>query len=475
MVSHTQPLREVWASRVGFLFAMLGAMVGLGNIWRFPYLAGSHGGGAFLFAYIIMVYLIAVPGLMGETAMGRFSRSATVGAFRRMGGWSAPGVLVALGTFGLMTYYFPIIGWVIYYFAHAVAGTFFDAGFDPESAWQGFRESVWLKVGSHALAVLVCAVPLYFGIVRGIERASLMMVPGFILALAIAAARGLTLPGGEAGLAFLFTPDWAQLLKPELWVAALGQALFSTGLGWGIALTLGSYLREDEDIPLGAGIFTAVGDSSIALLAALMVLPTVFAFGTDPAAGPELVFLALPEIFPEMAGGYFWCLLFFVGFLFAALTSGFAITEVPVAALKEETGISRRRAVVWVMGAMWLLGLPSALDLSFNALMDFIFGSWVLPLATLLTVLVLGWRFEATKLRVLEVNYGADIYIGSWWDLFIRYLIPVVIALLLAWFTLDALRGETAARVVSGLAFVCALLFVAWFLGRAMDSRRKGT
>lgn len=145
MVSHTQPLREVWASRVGFLFAMLGAMVGLGNIWRFPYLAGSHGGGAFLFAYIIMVYLIAVPGLMGETAMGRFSRSATVGAFRRMGGRSAPGVLVALGTFGLMTYYFPIIGWVIYYFAHAVAGTFFDAGFDPESAWQGFRESVWLK------------------------------------------------------------------------------------------------------------------------------------------------------------------------------------------------------------------------------------------------------------------------------------------------------------------------------------------
>lgn len=466
--------REEWASRLGFLLAMLGAMVGLGNIWRFPYLAGLHGGGAFVLAYVVLLYLVAVPGLMGETAMGRFTRAATVGAFRRLGGHSGVGVLVALATFGLMTYYFPVIGWVVYYAGHAVAGTFFQDGFSASTAWEAFQADPQLRLGSHALAVLLAGIPLYYGVSKGIERASLVMVPVFFAALLVVAGRALTLPGAEAGLAYLFTPQWGQLADPAVWVAALGQALFSTGLGWGIALTLGSYLGAADDIPLGAGVFTAVGNTSIGVLAGLVVLPTVFAFGVDPASGPELVFLALPQIFPEMAGGYLWSLVFFIGFLFAALTSGFAITEVPVAAFREEAGVSRGRAVVTVMVAIWLLGLPSALDTDFNALMDFLFGNWALPAATLASMLVLGWRFGARRMRVLDVNYSADWYVGPWWEVAIRFVLPLVMAFLLLWYTADALGGEEPLQAVGGLGFLAGLLLVAFGLGRVLDRRGVG-
>lgn len=465
--------REEWASRLGFLLAMLGAMVGLGNIWRFPYLTGLHGGGAFVLAYVVLLYVVAVPGLMGETAMGRFTRAATVGAFRRLGGHSGVGVLVALATFGLMTYYFPVIGWVIYYFGHAVAGTFFQEAFTAEAAWEAFKADPQLKLGTHTLAVLLAAIPLYYGVSRGIERASLVMVPLFFAALVVVAGRALTLPAAEAGLAYMFTPEWGQLADPAVWVAALGQALFSTGLGWGIALTLGSYLGAADDIPLGAGVFTAVGNTSIGVLAGLAVLPTVFAFGVDPASGPELVFLALPQIFPEMAGGYLWSLVFFVGFLFAALTSGFAITEVPVAAYREEAGVSRERAVVMVMAAIWLLGLPSALSTDFSGLMDFLFGNWALPAATLASMLVLGWRFGARRMRVLDVNYSADLYVGPWWETAIRYVLPVILIFLLAWFTWDAFAGDNPLQALGGLGFLAGLLVVAFGLGGILGGRAE--
>lgn len=465
--------REEWASRLGFLLAMLGAMVGLGNIWRFPYLAGLHGGGAFVLAYVVLLYLVAVPGLMGETAMGRFTRAAAVGAYRRLGGHSGVGVLVALATFGLMTYYFPVIGWVIYYFGHALAGTFFQDGFAAGAGWEAFKADPELKLATHTLAVLLAGIPLYYGVAKGIERASLLMVPVFFLALVVVAVRALTLPAAEEGLAYLFTPEWGQLADPGVWVAALGQALFSTGLGWGIALTLGSYLGAADDIPLGAGVFTAVGNTSIGVLAGLAVLPTVFAFGLDPASGPELVFLALPQVFPEMTGGYLWSLVFFIGFLFAALTSGFAITEVPVAAYREEAGVSRGRAVVTVMAGIWLLGLPSALSTDFSGLMDFLFGNWALPAATLASMLVLGWRFGARRMRVLDVNYSADLYVGPWWEVAIRYVLPAVMAFLLVWFTWDALRGASPGRALGGLGFLAGLLVVAFGVGSIRNRRRQ--
>jgi NSS family neurotransmitter:Na+ symporter len=465
-------VREEWVSRLGFLLTMLGAMVGLGNIWRFPYVVGSNGGGAFLVAYVVLLFVVAVPGLMGEAAMGRFAGAGATGTFRRMAGFSAPGVVVTLATFGIMTYYFPVIGWVIHYFAHAAAGTFFTAGFDSAVVWETFKSEPNLKLACHAAAVLLCGVPLYCGVSKGLERASLVMVPAFFVALAVTGGRALTLDGSSGGVSYLFTPDWTQLAEPGVWLAAMGQVLFSTGLGWGIALTLGSYLSRSSDIPLGAGIFTALGDTSISLLAGLVVLPTVFAFGVDPTTGPELIFVSLPQLFPKMPAGYLWCLLFFTGFLFAGLTSGFAVMEVPVAVFREESGLPRKQSVMWMMGAVWLLGLPSALDFSFNELMDFVFGNWMLPLATLATMLTLGWRFGATKIRVLEVNYGADLYIGPWWDVAVRYFIPLSMASLLVWFTVDAFQSQPPFRTLGGLGFVAGFLVVSWLLGRLLDRRK---
>ena len=278
--------RAQWGSRFGFLMAMLGAMIGAGNIWRFPYVTGEEGGGAFILAYLVLLLLLAIPGLIAEVALGRFTERGVIGAFRKVGtsrGVVGLGVVVLLVNVVLMSYYSPVVGWTLYYAVHSLLLTFTSAGFEPTSFWEAFQASTALNVGMHSVVMGLVAGVLYLGIRRGIERLVIYAVPGLILALVAITLRALTLPGATQGLIFTFDIEWAALTRSSTWITALGQSLFSTGLGWGIALTVGSYLPAYDDIPIGGGVFTVLGQSSIGILAAFAIFPIVFAFGIDPA------------------------------------------------------------------------------------------------------------------------------------------------------------------------------------------------
>lgn len=460
-------VREEWGTRFGFLMAMVGAMVGSGNIWRMPYTTGQNGGGAFLVAYLLLLYVIAVPGLMGETMLGRYTGQGVIGAFREMlgEGWTEGfGLVVLVVNVALMSYYAPIVGWILYYTGHAALLTFFQPGFQAEAFWTAFSGSPALTVGMHTLAMLLTGGVLFFGIRRGIERTVRWMFPALVVALVAVAIRSLTLPGAMGGLAFAFTPDWTYLVRGQTWIAALGQALFSTGLGWGIALTYGSYLRTHDDVPLGGGLFTAVGNTSIGLLAIFAVFPAVFAFGLQPTAGVNLTFVSLVKVFPQMPGGPIWAVLFFVGFFFAAFTSALAITEVGVTTVQEETRLSRRGAVIGVAGVVWLLGLPSAYSAEFLGVMDFMFGNWGLPLATLMIISLVGWHFgpdwdrltgvaSPERARVIELSRNADIEIGRWWDYVVKFVIPAVMVFIMLYYVTTN-YGASPTRTLGGLALI---------------------
>ena len=453
-------VREQWGSRFGFLMAMLGAMVGAGNIWRMPFTTGENGGGAFLVAYIILLFLIAVPGLMAETVFGSYTNRGVIGAFKSAFGEGRAeglGLVVVLVNIALMSYYAPIIGWTLYYAAHSLLLTFSQEGFASGAFWDAFSGSPMLTVGMDTIAMAATAGVLLFGIKDGIERVVKWMIPFLVLALIAIGIKGLTLPGSMDGLAFAFTPKWEYLSKSSTWIAALGQALFSTGLGWGIALTFGSYLSKNDDVPLGGGVFTAIGNTSIGLLAIFATFPAVFAFDLEPSAGSQLAFVALPKVFGGMAGGQVWAILFFVGFLFATFSSGLAITEVAVTTISEETRLSRKSTVLAVVGIIWLLSLPSAYSGDFLNTMDFMFGNWGLPLATLLIILTVGWKLEAEPMRVIALNRNSDIHVGRWWVGIIKYLIPIVMVLIMAIYVVTYV-SKSLAQTVGGVVLMAVLL-----------------
>lgn len=464
--------RAQWGTRFGFLMAMLGAMIGAGNIWRFPYVAGQEGGGAFILAFLVLLFLLAIPGLIAEVALGRYAGQGVIGAFRKMSrkpGWLGLGVVVLLVNVALMSYYAPVVGWTLYYAGHSLTLTFTSAGFEPQAFWEGFLASPAWTIGMHTVVMALIAAVLYLGIRRGIERLVIYAVPGLILALAAIAIRGLTLPGAGEGLAFVFGVEWSALLRGETWIAALGQALFSTGLGWGIALTIGSYLPKYDDIPIGGGVFTALGESSIGILAAFAIFPIVFAFGIDPAAGAGLTFASLPQVFPEMAGGALWAMLFFVGFFLAAFTSGVLITEVSVTTVSEETRLTRGQTIALVCGAIWLLGLASAYSADLLDFLDFVFGNFGLPLATISIIGAIGWALGPEKLRVLEVNRASGLHVGRWWNPVVRYVIPGVMVFIVGYFAWDDFG---TAEMIGGVVVLGTFPIVGYLVARALGSRR---
>lgn len=458
--------------------AMLGAMVGAGNIWRMPFTTGENGGGAFLIAYVLLLYLIAVPGLMAETMIGRYTNNGVIGAFREIVGskrGQGLGLVVLIVNVALMSYYAPIIGWALYYAGHSMLMTFTQPGFEPQAFWDGFISNPALVIGMHTLTMAGLAGVLVFGIRRGIERVVKWMIPLLVVALLAVAIRGVTLPGGMEGLAFVFTPNWDYLTRGSTWVAALSQALFSTGLGWGIALTYGSYLSRYDDVPLGGGLFTAIGNTSIGLLAVFATFPVVFAFGLEPSAGSNLLFISLAEVFPELAGGFLWAIVFFVSFFFATFTSGLGITEVGVTTVSEETRLSRSKSVIAVCGAIWLLGLPSAYSSSFLGQMDFMFGSFGLPLATLSIIALVAWKFGPERARVIDLNRNAGIYVGKWWNPVVKYVIPVVMVFILGYGVVSSIGTENQTLMILGVALMAGLVVVSTVVMGAIGNAPEAT
>ena len=427
-----------WGSSRGFLLAALGSAIGLGNIWRFPTVAGEHGGGAFLLAYLLAVLLLGVPLLIAELAIGRAGRAGPLRSFSGIAPeppWRHAGALGTAALLGILCYYPLIAGWVCDALWHVATEGVRGGGapaqlarFDALLA-DPARGLFWLGVVITLAGAVVAA-----GVAAGIERASRVLMPAFALLLLALAVHGLSLPGAPRALAFLFTPDWQALLVGRTWLAATGQAFFSIGLAMGILVAYGAYLPDDERLPRAA-LAIALGDTLVAIIAGLVIFPAAFTYGFDPAAGTVLVFSVLPEVFAALPGGRVVALGFYLLLLLAALTSIVSMMEVPVALLRTR-GWRRREATLLVAFLAALAGVPVALwflpgapPLPFGSLLgllDKVAADLMLPLSGIAIALFAGWRWPADNaIRAAGLAPGA---LGATWLWTLRVVVPLALA-----------------------------------------------
>ncbi len=345
---------ETWSSRRGFILAAVGSAVGLGNVWRFPAVLGQYGG-AYLLPYFIVIVGFVLPLLLLELAVGRHLRTNAVGAFRRLNArFEIVGWLLATIVFTILSYYLVIAGWTLAFLVRALAGGMLSFS-DFTSGYVPVLTFIAAGVTTGAVTSL--------GVRRGIERVSTLLMPLAFIILGVLAVYSFTLSGFREGMEFMFSPDFSALTNPRVWSAALGQALFSLSVGYGILLTYGSYVDRKTDLG-SSGRVIAAADVSVALLASLAIFPIVFTIGLEPSAGAELAFVTLPTAFEEMRFGLILAPAFF-GLLFVvALTSSVSMLELNVAAVTERTGLTRRNASIILTGLVLMLGLPSALSYS---------------------------------------------------------------------------------------------------------------
>ncbi len=440
--------REQWGSKLGFVLAAAGSAIGLGNIWKFPYIAGENGGAAFVLVYLICIAVIGLPVLIGEILIGRTTSKNPVGAFKQLSGskfWTSVGGIGVLAGFIILSFYAVVAGWSLGYIFEAISGAFHNFP-EPAQSEHHFNDLVgniyWI-VGFFALFMILTMGVVLAGVQKGIELGSKILMPVLIILIIVLVIRGVTLSGAEKGIEFFLKPDWSLITGKSI-LLALGHAFFTLSLGMGAMLTYGSYMTKKDNVPFAA-VSIILLDTVIALLAGLAIFTSVFSTGLDPSAGPGLIFHTLPVVFTKMPGGYLFAIVFFVLFSIAALTSAISLLEVITAYFIDEKKWKRKKAVIVFGGITFLLGLPSAL--SFNVLSDFhIFGlnffdladyltaNIMLPLGGLLISIFIGYRWGLDK-AVANLREGAESFIDknplliNFWKFSIKYLAPILIFL----------------------------------------------
>ena len=428
--------RELFSSRWGTTFALLGVAVGLGNVWRFPYMMGLFGGGAFLLIYLVVVAMFGVPALMAELALGRSTRKGPLTAFTEAGipGGKVVGGVLFFGVGMAMSYYLVVVGWVLAYLVLASLNLIGVSNNFSSDTFAWLQENWLLQVLCAAVVAVASAEVVGRGVKRGIERASIVFVPVFGVLMILLAVRSVTLPGAWEGVRYLFTPEWEHVTRRAV-LSATGQAFFSLGLGGTFFVIYGSYLRDDESIARRA-IGTAAGDIAASLLAAFAVMPAVFATGLSPTSGPSLLFVVLPAACLAMPGGLLFAVLFFAGLGCVAFLSGVAAVEVLVGSLTERVPLSRRKISWAVCLALVVVGVPATRSIQYLFMSDQIWGSTMQPLGSVLAVAALSWglgRRRATA-QLAAANGDVPRWVGTWY-LWLRYVVPigVLAALLSGW------------------------------------------
>jgi NSS family neurotransmitter:Na+ symporter len=433
--------RGQWGSRFGFIMAAAGSAVGLGNIWRFPYMAGTNGGAAFLLIYLGIVIAFGLSLAMAEMALGRAAQKNAVGAFRDMGGrgWGVVGFMGILTGFVILSFYIVVAGWTIAYIVMMARGAL-GPGQNYGDVFGAFVSSPIEPIAYAGLFMLLTALVVVGGVSAGIERWNKVLMPALFVLLLILVVRSLTLPGAGKGVEYYLVPDFSEVTAGTF-RSAIAQAFFSLSIGMGTMLTYGSYLDKTERIP-SAALMVVLIDCSVAVLAGLVVLPAVFAYGLNPGEGPGLTFVTLPAVFAAMPFGALFGVLFFALLAIAALTSAISLLEPMIAYFVDERGVSRKRAV-WTMSAIcFALGIPASL--SFGAmsgmklfgfnwfdLMDFLANTIMLPVGGLLLAIFIGWFWSKPALAALS-NQGA--LHQPWaplWMFVLRFVAPVGIAWIL--------------------------------------------
>lgn len=423
-------------SSVGFIIAAIGSSVGLGNLWKFPYITGENGGAAFFLLFIVCLILVGLPVLLAELAIGRSGRASAASSFVRLGGgpvWRGAGLLQVLTPFLILSFYIIVVGWTLHYSVLAFSGRLF-ANDDFIGTFTAFSSGYWPLIWQ-TIAMILVGFVIAKGVANGIEKFNKILIPSMALLLVLLMIRALTLPGASEGVSFFLQPDFSEL-SPESALIALGHAFFSLSLGMGILMTYGAYVDKRQSLGT-ATVAIGAGDLIYALIAGLIIFPTTFAFGIAPDEGASLVFIALPAAFSAMPLGWLFGGLFFVLLAIAAITSAVSILEVPVAFAKEQWGWSRTRSVWTVAVICFLFGVPLGLS---NGLVpglmiggrnlfdwiDFITSNILLPLIGVLIAIFAGYRWKG----VAEASGLRPAWFRLW--LFsLRYLAPILMLLVL--------------------------------------------
>jgi len=443
--------RGQFGSKFGFIMAAAGSAVGLGNIWRFPYLTGENGGGAFVFVYLCCVLTIGIPLLFNEVALGRMTKKNPIGAFKDTGAnafWMIGPILALCVSFFVLSYYSVIAGWTIGYIYTSLTGM--------ELSFASFQANAKVIIPLLIFFVGLNLLIVTKDIAKGIEKASKILMPVLFVLIFVVILRSVTLEGAGAGIKYYLVPDFSKI-NAGTFLKALSQCFFSMSIGWGIMITYGSYLAKNESI-VQSSLWIGLLDTGVAIMGGLMVFPAVFAFGLEPNQGPTLVFQILPHIFNEMPGGHIFGAFFFLLLMIAALTSTISMIEVPGSWLVDEKKWSRKKAAWVVAIAALVVGIPSALSkganetlstmtlnifsleiTSFMDIMDFLWGTLFIMIVALVVCLYIGWIIKPARI-IAEINEGSPYFTtakiagvtpAQIWSFFIRFVCPLVILIVI--------------------------------------------
>lgn len=400
--------RDQFNSRIGFILACVGSAVGMANIWLFPYRIGQLGGAAFLIPYLIFVFAIGYTGVVEEMAFGRSMKTGPLGAFKKATNFKDSdaggtiGWIPVIGSLGIAIGYAVVVGWILRFTFGTFTGAMMSS---PDSG--AYFGAIAGKFGSmqwHILALIVSFAIMAAGVSAGIEKVNKIMMPTFFILFLGLAVRVFTLPGSGDGYRYLFYPNWAKLADPKTWVYALGQAFFSLSLAGSGTVVYGSYLSDKEDIPASA-LNVAVFDTVAALLAALVIIPAVFAYGIEVSAGPPLLFITMPEVFKAMPGGGIFAIIFFVAVLFAGITSLINLFETPVEALQNKFGFSRIKSICIVGVIAFAVGVFVQDGNVLGTWMDVV-SIYIIPIGALLAAIMFFWVCPK-KFAIDEMSKGS--------------------------------------------------------------------
>lgn len=435
--------RDSFGSRLGVIAATAGSAVGLGNIWRFPYVLGENGGGAFLLIYLAIMFSIGIPVMMSELAIGRRSQRNPVGAFRVLAPgkpWYLVGMMGVISAFMILAFYTAVAGWTLEYIYQTIIGGFREKSPDELTAMfnsfrgESLRPALWFTIFMIATSIIVLG-----GIRKGIEKATRIMMPVLFILLLIMCVKALTLGGSGKGLIFLFKPDFSKVTGSVV-LMALGQVFFSLSIGMGTIITYGSYIQKDNNLA-ATSVQVSLIDTLVAVLAGIAIFPAVFAFGISPASGEALTFIVLPGIFQQMPAGMIFAFIFFLLLALAALTSTISVLEVIVAYFSEQLGLTRRMAILLATISMFILGITASLSLGVTSgiklfglntfdLFNTTTANILLPLGGLLIVIFLGWFFPAKEVLDELSNGGAlKTRYFMLYRFIIRFVAPIAITI----------------------------------------------
>ncbi len=435
--------RDNFGSKFGIVAAAAGSAVGLGNIWKFPYVAGQNGGGAFLVVYLLFIIAIGLPVMLSEFSIGRRAQRNAIGSFKKLAPgkpWYLVGVMGVAAAFLILSFYSAVAGWTLEYVTKSVTNAFAEKNeTELNNMFGSFISGTWRPLFWQLIFMMLTAWIVIEGVKKGIEKYTKILMPLLVVMIIILCIRSVTLPGSGEGLAFLFRPDFSALSADAV-LSALGQAFFSLSLGMGTLITYGSYIGKNDNLT-GTVLHVSAADTIIAILAGVAIFPAVFAFGIDPGEGPGLVFITLPNIFQQMPGGYFFALLFFILLAVAALTSSISVLEVVVAYFVEELNLTRRRATILAASMITVLGVfctlsfgimsdVSIFGLVFFDLMDFTASNLLLPLGGFFIVMFVGWFLGAGPSRK-EISNEGILKLGYFpvFIFLVRFVAPFAIAI----------------------------------------------